>query len=327
MNQFKALYGVFNIDMNPVTATDITEILKERFLKGDSVVIPAGLSFNDAFTDPAFGQPKFLQIEHRGRKHDIIEADYDYDIEISLSETVKKIRIIYYVYINRNSNWRGIVSGQLLQIKGYGLLDEAALYIHITDTDGKADEVIRFIGEFVSDAIISTNNENLFEYPAISLVYNLAKQFPDDIFIYFHSKAMSYNVTTRRIDEVALLTKTFENWRKKLELFKNPQINKAGLFPAIGSNDDKEIFGVRGGWIWYNFWYARGSYIVNCDEPLITHDRYFFEHWLGLQNGTLTIGNDCANLYTAPKNNKIYFTPAQAHVALTELINREMTRF
>jgi len=326
-NYFKATYGVFNIDMKPIIAIDVTEVLKELFLKGNSVVIPAGQSFNTAFTDPAFGQPKYLRIEHNQRKYNIIEADYEYDIKINLSETVKRIKIVYYIYINRNSNWRGIVSGQLLQIKSYGMLDEASLYIHITDTEGKTNEVIKFIGEFVPDAVISTNTENLFEYPAISLVYNLAKQYPNDIFIYFHSKAMSYNITARRIDEVALFTKTFENWRKKLELFNNPQINKAGLFPAIGSNDDTEQTGVRGGWIWYNFWYARGNYILNCDEPLVTHDRYFFEHWLGLQNGILTINNDCAALYSAPKNNRNYFTPAQANASLTELINREMIRF
>lgn len=322
---FKASYGTFNLNMNPINTIDVTEIVASRFLNESKITIPAKLNFNDAFGDPEFGKVKFLQIELNGRKHNIIEDDYTLDIPIHSEKKASGLIIVYYVYINRNSNWRGIISGQLLQLKSYGVLDEADLYIHITDTQNSSDDVELFINELVCHVTISRNKENLFEYPAIRQVYELAKQFPDAILIYLHSKAMSYNIYSRRIDEEALLTKTFENWRKSLEIFSDKKINKIGLFPSIGSNNDTEKQGTRGGWIWYNFWYARASYIINCDEPKPSHDRYFFEHWLGLQNGQLTINNDCANLYK--HKNKTYFTPEEAVNCLNELIRTEMTRY
>ena len=35
------------------------------------------------------------------------------------------------------------------------------------------------------------------------------------------------------------------------------------------------------GWIWYNFWYARGSYIKYVERPIKTYRRHYYEDWLG----------------------------------------------
>ena len=317
-SSFKVLYGSFNIDMQPNHVIEVTDLVSAKFKTGNKIIIPAKQSLNEAFTDPIFGKVKFLQIEVNGKKHNIIEDDYDADIEIDLSEKTKNINIVYYAYINRDSNWRGIISGQLLQLKSYGILDEADLYVHITDAEADTEEVINLVEAVAPTAIISKSTVNHFEYPAIKLAYNIAHQQPDSYIIYFHSKGMSYNVHSRKIDEITLLTLTFENWRKKLQIFQNKSINKIGLFPAIGDDKDSEKQGTRGGWIWFNFWYARANYIINCDEPTITDDRYFFEHWLGLQNGMLIISNDCYNLYSQTK--KKYFTPSEAGQGLLNLI-------
>ncbi len=314
---FKATYGVFNINMDAIEVIDVTELVLQKFLIGSKIHIPAKQNFNEVFSDPKFGKVKFLQLDYNGRKYNIIEDNYDVDIEINLNERSKKIKIVYYVYVNRNSNWRGIISGQLLQLKSYGILDEADLYIHITDTKDDSLSIIELIKDLVPDAIISISKENNFEYPGIKLIYDLAHQDPDSYLLYFHSKGMSYNVHSRKTEEIILLKLTFENWRKKLQIFNDKKIDKIGLFPAIGDNRDSEKQGTRGGWIWFNFWYARASYIINCDEPFITEDRYYFEHWLGLQNGNLIITDDCFNLHKVRKQS--YFTPSQASLELANL--------
>lgn len=322
---FSAYYGTFNLDMLPIEVIDVRAVIRERFLDENGIVIPAGINFNDFFTDPVYGKRKFLQIKVADRIYNIIEDDYDKELAINFRELEKNVKLVYYVYVNPNSNWRGIISGQLLQLKGLGILDEVDLYIHVTDTTGNLEKVVSFIGELYNGARISTSTENHFEYPGIRLIYDLAQKNPDCFFVYMHSKGMSANVHSRTIAEQMLLTGTFEDWRRKLSFFSDDRINKIGLFPAIGDDRDSEKPGTRGGWIWFNFWYARGRYLVKCDEPKITEDRYYFEHWLGLQNGKLVITNDCYNLYRRTK--KAYFTPSKAVDALREFVISEGINF
>lgn len=325
---FKAFYGAFDTNMIGQEVIDVTDIVAGKFLADGKIKIPAKTDFNCYFGNPVKGKRKFLQLKTGNRKHNIIEDSYNLDIEIDIHDPKKSIKLIYYAYINRNSNWEVIISGQLSQLKGLGLLDEADVYVHITDITNTFDDVIGVVKQLCTDVIISTSIENNFEYPAIRMVYDLAKETPDCIFIYLHSKGMSYNIGSRKPEEITLLTRTFEDWRRKLESFVDEKINKMGLFPAIGDDKDLEQQGVRGGWIWFNFWYAKGKYLLNCDEPLITENRYFFEHWLGLQNGTLIINNDCHNIYEKksrkylgifPKKRKRYFTPSEASQALLTL--------
>jgi hypothetical protein len=35
------------------------------------------------------------------------------------------------------------------------------------------------------------------------------------------------------------------------------------------------------GWIWYNYWFARGSYVKLCKAPITTEYRHYYESWLG----------------------------------------------
>jgi hypothetical protein len=35
-----------------------------------------------------------------------------------------------------------------------------------------------------------------------------------------------------------------------------------------------------GHFVWYNFWYARGSYLNTVEQPIITERRHYYEDWL-----------------------------------------------
>lgn len=228
------------------------------------------------------------------------------------------IKIVYYAYINRNSNWRTIVSGQLLQLKAYGLLAEADLYVHITDTTNRFDDVIDTIKSVHKLAVITTSNENHFEYHALTLLYNLAWQYPDCIFIYFHTKGMSYNIPNRSAEEVTLLTRTFDHWQDTIELFDDKRINKIGLFPAKEVNDVKLKQRIYGGWIWFNYWYARGSYLVNCRLPELTTDRYLYEEWLG-GGSNKYLRHDGYSLFKNAEN--VYFSANEAAIEMARLVH------
>jgi hypothetical protein len=48
-----------------------------------------------------------------------------------------------------------------------------------------------------------------------------------------------------------------------------------GLFP---SKSNKKKF------VWFNFFWSRGSYLTTCEDPKITSDRYYYEKWLETGN-------------------------------------------
>jgi len=322
---FTAYYGTFNDNMIAYDVTDVTHTVKKKFLTGDHLKIPAKTNFKRCFGGSSLSKRKFLQIKIGTRLHNIAEDKYRNDINIDLYDTAKRIKLIYYVYINRNADWKAIVGGQLTQLKSYGLFDESDLYIHLTDTAGKFDDVIELIKGICELAIISTSAENHFEYPAIRLIYDLAIQYPEATFMYLHSKGMSYQVNSRSIEEVVLLGATFENWRYNLQFLEADHLNKMGLFPALSDNKFPERRVPHGGWIWFNFWYAKGRYLANCDEPEINENRHVFEHWLGLQKGPLVFIDDCHNLYSGKKNGffkkkKKYFTSAEGAEGVLHLI-------
>jgi len=222
-----------------------------------------------------------------------------------------KIIVVYYVYINRRSNWKAIVSGQLSDLKSFGLFDEADLYVHVTDPAGIFEDVCTVISGICSDVFISRSVENAFEYPGIRLVYELANKRSDTIFIYLHTKGMSYNIQSRNVGEMILLTGTFRDWRRNIEIFRNLSINKVGLLPAIRSSEEKIPRGKKSGWIWYNFWYARGTYLMKCGSPEVNTNRWYYEDWLGDPHNSEELpANDCHSLL--PQLNKTYFTAAEA---------------
>lgn len=313
---FKAIYGTFNLDMLPLRVIDVTVIVSKSFYQHDRLIIPVKTDFNACFGNPAIGEMKFLQIQHTGRKFNILNDEYQLEIEIDLTNYKKQLKLVYFAFINRNSNWQEILSGQLRQLKSYGLLDEVDLYVHITDSTYIFNDVISIINGICRNAMISFSGDNEFEYPAIHLVYDLANQEPDSIIMYLHTKGISYNIQKRKIKEVALVAGTFQNWRKNMEAFKNKKISKIGLFAGDASIEKKEELQTKRGWIWFNFWYARGSYIIsNCLKPSINPNRFYYEVWLAGPPGDVAVlDDDCYSIYT--QTNMMYFNSFEADYGL-----------
>ena len=306
----KAIFGTFNIDMLPVETIDVTEKVNS-YLHKDIIVIPKNVVFSDAFGKVGGRGKKYLQISVNSRLHHILEDEYVDDITISLSPAVNKIKIVYYFFTSPNSNWRAILSGQLYQLKSFGILSEADLYIHVTDCNNYIGEINDIISKIVPSAIVSTSFVNQFEYPAIKLTHDLAMQYPQSTFLYFHSKGMTHNLHSRSLQEILLFTKTFENWRKNIQQLNKENKQKAGLFSS------------KEGWIWYNFWYAKGQYLAECKAPKISDTRYYYEAWLGIAHpGRKSPANDCLNLFKIKGASKHYFTPVEADIYKQNLMDK-----
>jgi len=192
----------------------------------------------------------------------------------------KKAAIVYGAYINPDADWRSLIAAQLNDLSNFGVLNQCDLYVVVTNPT-RAEGVRSLFNDLrLPTKLLEIYADNRFEYPAISRVWNLATNSAHYEYVgYLHSKGMSYAKSERNRLELILTRHTFSSWARVFQLFENvPSIEKAGLFPAHD--------GDRTGWIWFNFWWARASYIRNLPKPLVSPDRFYYEGWLSLQSQT-----------------------------------------
>jgi hypothetical protein len=139
------------------------------------------------------------------------------------------------------------------------------------------------VQEFVPNSKFDIHLENLFEYPALAVLWNRARSLsPEEaektIFLYFHMKGMTSWLGQGSPQSLVhpqcrlLMTNVIGQWRAALAAFDHniPKVNKAGYIASPG------------GFIWFNFWFARGTAIQTAENPQIhPRNRFYYESWLG----------------------------------------------
>ena len=204
---------------------------------------------------------------------------------------MQNTNIIYFVWINKKKNYENIINGQMDDLLKSGILYSATLYIQVCCEDETLVNKITklFINKLkIIRFNLQIHNENLFEYYGIKKMYELAKEEPNKYYLYFHSKGMfNYNnKSDRHIYEKILTKGTIYQHKKVIKLFEeNPNIMKIGLFPSNKHNKN---------FMWLNFYWARGSYLITCEDPIISTNRYYYETWSG--TGDINMGLNY-NLY------------------------------
>jgi hypothetical protein len=188
-----------------------------------------------------------------------------------------QINIIYYAWINEKKNWKNIIDGQIKDIVKSGILHDAKMYIIVCCENNSLIESVNnmfFVNLNNFEYTIEIKTQNRYEYYGIKKLYDLANLEPEKYYLYLHSKGIfNYgNIDTRHNNELTLTKGTVYLYKTVLKLFeKNPTISEIGLFPSL-SNKKK--------FIWFNFFWVRGNYVVTCEDPIITDDRYYYEKWL-----------------------------------------------
>ena len=73
----------------------------------------------------------------------------------------------------------------------------------------------------------------------------------------------------REHTEVALHRTVIAPWKRVTDIFAtHPEIDKVGSTASPA------------GWIWWNYWWARASYLVQVEKPIKTERRHYYEDWL-----------------------------------------------
>jgi len=214
--------------------------------------------------------------------------------------------IIYFAWINQKKNYKNIIDGQMDDLLNSGVLDNATLYVEVCCEDETLMDTIRELFSNKLKSImfhLEIHQKNLFEYYGIKKMYDLAKEEPNKYYLYFHSKGMfNYdNIEQRHNYEKTLTKGTIYQHKKVIQLFEeNPQIMTIGLFPSNKHNKN---------FIWLNFYWARGSYLITCQNPIISTNRFYYETW------TETGDTNMSLIYNLYENNyKKYELPEVGNI-------------
>uniref|UniRef100_A0A6C0I0A5 Methyltransferase n=1 Tax=viral metagenome TaxID=1070528 RepID=A0A6C0I0A5_9ZZZZ len=187
------------------------------------------------------------------------------------------IKIVYFAYLIPEK-WEDIVIEQLDALSNIvSLYEIATIYMSvIDDTEGQLElEKLKLLisEKYNKIQLINTFSENVYEYPGIKTVYEISTQSDNEYILYFHSKG----ITSNQHDVRNLLFQyTIQNYQSIIEeMEKDLEIDTASAIPCVN------------GFGYYNFWWARSSYIHKyCSKPEITdlylkYGRFTWEMWLG----------------------------------------------
>jgi len=195
------------------------------------------------------------------------------------------ISVVYFAYLNPELKWKELIREQLNEVVLSGLVDATSeFHVVLTAPTQRHDllkDGLELVQSILPRAIVHQHAENQYEYQAIHLVWSLAQRapFPErHLVLFFCSKGMvnQNQAETRSPSNKKLTDTVITPWRKIIDLFnRTPNLNKAG-FAASPK-----------GWVWFNFWWARASYLTRVVEPILTTRRHYYEDWLGRINAHL----------------------------------------
>jgi hypothetical protein len=202
----------------------------------------------------------------------VIKKEYEHyiniDYEINLNNGMNfNIHIVYFINCLVNDNYFDWLYNQLKLVINMN----GTIYVIATIDPCKEESFKSNVTLFFPNIIIICYYENEFEYRGIHKVWELGQihNKPNDIILYFHSKGLTHHncYQQNKYDEYNIILYDINKIKEIFSIF--PKIDKIGY--SSGGN----------GWIWYNFWYARGSYIFSVEEPIKTTRRHYYEDWLG----------------------------------------------
>jgi len=180
-----------------------------------------------------------------------------------------KIKIVYFAYLVPN-HWEPIIKEQLDALKNLNLYNIAAsIYMSVISNPIELSK-LKIVLEQNYNKIQLKNIfvDNIYEYPGIKTIYQIAEDDDDTLLLYFHSKGMTSNQHDIRN---FLFKNTIENYKDYVNEFKtNKKLEVAGAMPHSD------------GFCYFNFFWARSSYVRNyCERPEISTNRYIWEVWIG----------------------------------------------
>ena len=193
------------------------------------------------------------------------------------------INIVYFFNAELNNCYEKLMKDQLKDLIKCNILDNQKVKLHpiIICSDlckkTKINNLFRCLEKygFYNYQIIYSENKYK-EYEGINKVWEISRTHnsKESLIFYFHGKGMSYYNNKyfyiRQPIERFIFKNLFYRWKKNIELLiRFKSVNKLGMLS--GGN----------GWLWFNFWIVKSSYIKNLEKPLERNRACYYEEWLG----------------------------------------------
>ena len=190
---------------------------------------------------------------------------------------------VYFINCKLNPNFDTWIMGQAGKWPSH--LD---LYIEATskncDQEKKLHAAVELLKSSRKHSVTQLNchtdqDIETHEYHGIHKAWQLGQLHSrkEDVIFYFHAKGITHRENFTSFEKVDK-----NNARATMRVIQSTDLVREvfDLFPTVAKVGIS--YSLRHGWIWYNYWYARGSYIHKMEEPrLEPTNRYYYENWLG----------------------------------------------
>lgn len=172
---------------------------------------------------------------------------------------------VYFVNGMVNPNYMSWIVNHIPMIASYSNTIYIVATIHESETLRFKEDIKHFFPTL--NIVIEFHHKNEYEYRGILKAYELGQihNSRNDLILYFHSKGVTHHKIFPR-DFYDCVVKDIERVVEVFDIF--PEIDKVGWSTG----------GI--GWIWFNFWFVRGSCINTVEKPILTERRHYYEDWV-----------------------------------------------
>ena len=193
------------------------------------------------------------------------------------------IKVVYFINADISNCYLKVMSDQLDNLLTSKIFNSSniKLFFIIICSDLKKRKNIKNLIYFKKvkkyiDFEIEFSSDKHKEFEGINKVWNLSKikSNHNDLIIYFHAKGISYMQ-----NKFLYIRQPLEKFIFKLLIGKWEQ--NIGLINRFNSIYKLGTLSGGNGWLWFNFWIAKASYISNLEKPVKRNRACYYEDWLG----------------------------------------------
>ena len=211
-----------------------------------------------------------------------IKENTPFKLNLGEIKTKENIEIVYFFNADLSNSYLRLFKDQLKDLIKSGIIkyQNTKLYLTIIcSEESKKEKILNLVEKLKINMICKYEllfSKNKYkEYKGINKVWELSKKSKKEKFIiYFHGKGISYIQNKyfyiRQPLEKLIFNLLIMRWEKNIELISRfESIDKIGILS--GGN----------GWLWFNFWIAKSSYISHLEKPKERKRACYYEDWLG----------------------------------------------
>ena len=226
----------------------------------------------------------FWKITHKNNSNWLpitIKGGIPFSLDLNKRFQERSLKIIYFINSDISNCYLKLMKDQIDDFIKSKIFDykKIKLYFVVICSNLKKRKEIEYLlylkglKNYVNYEI-TYSKDNHKEYEGVNKVWEIAKLNKNDLIIYLHAKGISYMQNKlfyiRQPLEKFIFKCLIGNWKKNIEL-----INRFNSIEKLG------ILSGGNGWLWFNFWIAKASYISELEKPIKRNRACYYEDWLG----------------------------------------------